>query len=47
MHAQARVLEVQQAWIDTACKDPRTLHHRGGGHFMVAGKTLRTTSRIK
>ncbi|ABD71433.1 Conserved protein/domain typically associated with flavoprotein oxygenases DIM6/NTAB family-like [Rhodoferax ferrireducens T118] len=23
------VLEVLKAWIDPACKDPRTLHHRG------------------
>ena len=25
------VLEVLQAWVDPACKDPRTLHHRGRG----------------
>ncbi|HRC37553.1 MAG TPA: flavin reductase family protein, partial [Rubrivivax sp.] len=31
------VLEVLQAWVDPACKDPRTLHHRGRGAFMVAG----------
>ena len=41
------VLEVVKAWIDPKAKEPRTLHHRGGGHFMVAGKTLSTTSRIK
>ena len=41
------VLEVVKAWVDPKAKAPRTLHHRGGGHFMVAGKTLRTTSRIK
>lgn len=25
------VLEVLKAWIDPACKNPRTLHHRGRG----------------
>jgi len=34
------VLEVVKAWADPACKDPKTLHHRGGDAFMVAGKTL-------
>ena len=41
------VLEVQKAWIDPARKDPRTLHHRGRGAFMVAGETLRLPSRMK
>lgn len=41
------VLEVVKAWVDPKQKDPRTLHHRGRGHFMVAGKTLRTASRAK
>jgi flavin reductase (DIM6/NTAB) family NADH-FMN oxidoreductase RutF len=41
------VLEVQQAWIDPACKDPRTLHHRGRGAFMVAGETIRLASKAR
>lgn len=41
------VLEVVRAWIDPACKAPRTLHHRGRGVFMVAGDTLRLPSRMK
>ena len=41
------VLEVVKAWIDPAAKDPKTLHHRGGGRFMVAGRTLRLPSRMK
>jgi len=41
------VLEVQQAWIDPACKDPRTLHHRGRGHFMIAGETVKLASKAK
>jgi flavin reductase (DIM6/NTAB) family NADH-FMN oxidoreductase RutF len=41
------VLEVVKAWIDPARKDPRTLHHRGRGSFMVAGETVRLPSRMK
>ena len=41
------VLEVQKAWIDTARKDPRTLHHRGRGALMVAGETIKLASRMK
>ena len=33
------VLEVVQAWVDTAVKNPRTLHHRGNGVFAVSGFT--------
>jgi flavin reductase (DIM6/NTAB) family NADH-FMN oxidoreductase RutF len=41
------VLEVVKAWIDPAVKDPRTLHHRGRGAFMVAGETIRLHSKMK
>jgi len=41
------VLEVLKAWIDPACKDPRTLHHRGRGAFMVAGETIRLPSKMR
>jgi flavin reductase (DIM6/NTAB) family NADH-FMN oxidoreductase RutF len=41
------VLEVVAAWIDPARKDPRTLHHRGRGAFMVAGETIRLPSKMK
>ena len=41
------VLEVIKAWIDPKVKDPRTLHHRGRGHFMVAGETLVLRSRMR
>ncbi|MDA8259569.1 MAG: flavin reductase family protein [Betaproteobacteria bacterium] len=41
------VLEVQQAWIDPACKDPRTLHHRGRGYFMIAGETVKLASKAR
>ena len=41
------VLEVVKAWMDNAIKDPRTLHHRGRGAFMVAGETLKLPSKMK
>jgi flavin reductase (DIM6/NTAB) family NADH-FMN oxidoreductase RutF len=39
------VLEVVKAWVDPKVKEPRTLHHRGGDEFMVAGRTLKVPSR--
>jgi len=41
------VLEVVKAWIDPAVKDPRTLHHRGWGAFMVAGETIKLPSKMR
>jgi len=41
------VLEVVAAWIDPACKEPRTLHHRGHGTFAVDGRILKIRSRAK
>jgi flavin reductase (DIM6/NTAB) family NADH-FMN oxidoreductase RutF len=41
------VLEVVGAWIDPAVVAPRTIHHRGRGEFMVAGRTVRLASRMK
>jgi flavin reductase (DIM6/NTAB) family NADH-FMN oxidoreductase RutF len=41
------VLEVVKAWADPAEKDPRTLHHRGWGAFMVAGRTIRLPSKMR
>jgi flavin reductase (DIM6/NTAB) family NADH-FMN oxidoreductase RutF len=41
------VLEVTKAWVDPACKAPRTLHHRGRGVFMLAGETVRLPSKMK
>lgn len=41
------ILEVVKAWIDPARKHPRTLHHRGGGVFIVAGKTIKLSSKMK
>jgi flavin reductase (DIM6/NTAB) family NADH-FMN oxidoreductase RutF len=41
------VLEVVHAWIDPAVVQPRTLHHRGYGNFMVAGETIKLRSKMK
>ena len=41
------VLEVLKAWVDTSIKDPQTIHHRGRGAFMVAGKTIILPSKMK
>lgn len=41
------ILEVLKAWIDPKTKWPRTLHHKGMGEFMVAGKRLKLPSRMK
>lgn len=41
------VLEVVHAWIRPGATAPRTLHHRGGGIFMVAGRTIKLPSRMK
>lgn len=41
------ILEVIQAWVDTAVRNPQTLHHRGNGVFAVAGETIRLRSGMK
>lgn len=41
------VLEVLKAWVDPKVKAPRTIHHRGRGEFMVAGRTISLPSRMK
>lgn len=41
------VLEVVQAWVDTAVKKPQTLHHRGNGLFAVASETVKLRSGMK
>lgn len=41
------VLEAVKAWLDPAQKNPRTLHHRGKGAFMIAGETVKLPSKMK
>jgi hypothetical protein len=41
------ILEVVKAWRDPAQKNPRTIHHRGYGTFVVDGKTIRLKSKMR
>jgi len=41
------VLEVLKAWTDPAQKNPRTIHHRGDGRFVVDGRTITLKSRMR
>jgi flavin reductase (DIM6/NTAB) family NADH-FMN oxidoreductase RutF len=41
------VLEVVEAWVDRAVKQPQTLHHRGCGEFVVAAETIKLRSAAK
>jgi flavin reductase (DIM6/NTAB) family NADH-FMN oxidoreductase RutF len=38
------VLEVLRAWVAPGRKHPRTIHHRGHGHFFAAGRTFHLAS---
>lgn len=40
------ILEVVRAWRDPAVARPQTLHHRGYGKFMVAGREITLPSRM-
>ena len=41
------VLEVVKGWINPKVKTPETLHHRGKGLFMVAGREIYLKSKMK
>jgi len=41
------ILEVLKAWIDPSQKNPRTLHHRGYGSFIVDGAVIRLGSKMR
>jgi flavin reductase (DIM6/NTAB) family NADH-FMN oxidoreductase RutF len=41
------ILQVVKAWVDRSRINPRTIHHRGRGLFMVAGKTIKLRSKMK
>ncbi|NNM81537.1 MAG: flavin reductase family protein [Burkholderiales bacterium] len=41
------LLQVVKAWVDPDVADPKTLHHRGFGAFMIAGETARFPSAMK
>jgi len=40
------VLEVLKAWSDPSQANPKTIHHRGFGEFVVDGETLRLKSKM-
>ncbi len=41
------ILEVLKAWIDPAQKNPKTIHHKGYGVFVVDGPTITLKSRMR
>lgn len=41
------ILEVLKAWIDPAQKNPKTIHHRGYGTFVVDGETIKLKSKMR
>ena len=41
------VLEVLKAWIDSAQKDPKTIHHHGYGRLVVDGEMIKLKSRMR
>jgi flavin reductase (DIM6/NTAB) family NADH-FMN oxidoreductase RutF len=41
------ILEVLKAWIDPGQKNPRTIHHRGYGTFVIDGQTIKLRSRMR
>ena len=41
------ILEVMQAWIDPAQRNPKTLHHHGYGKFVIDGRAIKLKSRMR
>jgi flavin reductase (DIM6/NTAB) family NADH-FMN oxidoreductase RutF len=41
------ILEVLKAWTDTAQKNPKTIHHRGYGTFVVDGEIIKLKSKMR
>ena len=39
------ILQVVKAWVNPAVKNPKTLHHVGGTHFMIAGNRIRLKAK--
>ncbi|QGM97718.1 flavin reductase family protein [Methylocystis parvus] len=40
------VMEGVKAWIDPARENPKTIHHKGFGKFIVDGETIELTSKM-
>jgi flavin reductase (DIM6/NTAB) family NADH-FMN oxidoreductase RutF len=41
------ILEVLRAWVDSTQKNPKTLHHRGYGSFVVDGAVMKLRSKMR
>ncbi len=41
------ILQIVKAWIDPAQKNPKTLHHRGYGAFVVDGAMIKLKSKMR
>jgi flavin reductase (DIM6/NTAB) family NADH-FMN oxidoreductase RutF len=41
------IIEVVKAWIDPKQKNPKTIHHRGYGTFVVDGDVIKLKSRMR
>jgi len=41
------IVEVVKAWIDPKQKNPKTIHHRGYGTFVVDGNVIRLKSKMR
>jgi flavin reductase (DIM6/NTAB) family NADH-FMN oxidoreductase RutF len=41
------IVEVVKAWIDPKQKNPKTLHHKGYGRFVVDGPTIELKSKMR
>ena len=41
------VLEVLKAWVDPKQRNPKTIHHRGYGRFVVDGAVIRLKSKMR
>jgi flavin reductase (DIM6/NTAB) family NADH-FMN oxidoreductase RutF len=41
------ILEVLKAWTDPTQKRPKTIHHHGYGRFVVDGKAIKLTSKMR
>ena len=40
------ILQVLKAWVDPAQRNPKTIHHRGEGTFVVDGATIKLKSKM-
>jgi hypothetical protein len=41
------VLEVVKAWSDPKQRNPKTIHHRGHGNFVVDGAMIKLKSKMR